>query len=301
VKRQIAELGEDKVVRRIIKSLPAAANLRVGPGDDCAVVGKTGDRSWQLLKTDCVIESVHFTRDADPKRVGWKALCRAISDIAAMGGTPAFALVTIALPRDLALSWLDGFYAGIRRAARRYGVAIAGGETARTPGPIFINVALTGEVEPRHCVLRSGGKPGDAIYVTGRLGGSLAGRHLDFTPRLTEASWLVRNFLPHAMMDLSDGLGTDLPRLAEASSCGFQFDRKAIPRNTGRSTDQAIGDGEDYELLLAVDPSLQTRLERAWRRKFPRLPLTCVGELIQPSRTRKPNTVRGFDHFAPAQ
>lgn len=301
MKRQLTELGEDQLVRRLIKGLPTAADVLVGPGDDCAVIGRPRDRTWQLLKTDCVIEDVHFTLETDPKRVGWKALCRAISDIAAMGGEPRHALVTIALPRNLKLQWIDAFYAGMRRAARRYQIAVAGGETARTPGPIFINVALTGEVERRHCVLRSGGKAGDAIYVTGRLGGSLGGKHLDFTPRVAEARWLASQFRPHAMMDLSDGLGTDLPRLAAASGCGFQLEQELIPRTAGTSTDQAISDGEDYELLFTISPALQSRLESAWRRKFSRLPLTRIGELIQPSPVRKQNTVRGFDHFAPTQ
>lgn len=299
MKRRIAELGEDQLVKRLIKSLPTAANVLVGPGDDCAVIGGARDRAWQLLKADCVIEDVHFTRDTDPKRVGWKALCRAISDMAAMAGEPAHALVTVAIPRDLELRWIDGFYAGVRKAARRFKVAIAGGETARSPGPIFINVALTGTVERRHCVLRSGGKIGDAIYVTGRLGGSLAGKHLDFAPRVSEAQWLAHHFRPHAMMDLSDGLGADVPRLAAASGCGFRLDRELIPRNAGVSPDQAISDGEDYELLFTVAPSMRSRLEAAWRQKFPRLPLTRIGELIQPSHPRKQNTVRGFDHFAP--
>ena len=216
-----------------------------------------------------------------------------------MGGAPSQALITIALPRDLELAWIVGFYKGAARAARRYKVSIAGGETARSPGVIFINVALTGTVERRHCVRRSGGKPGDTIYVTGRLGGSIASKHLDFAPRVSEAQWLARQFPPHAMMDLSDGLGAVLPRLAAASQCGFRLDRESIPVSRGASIDQAISDGEDYELLFTIAPAVRTRLETAWRRKFPRLPLTCIGELIQPSRTRKQTTVRGFDHFAP--
>jgi thiamine-monophosphate kinase len=301
VKRRLAELGEDRLVKRLTRRLPTLANVVLGPGDDCAVIGGPRDRVWQLLKTDCVIEGIHFTRDTEPKRVGWKALCRAISDIAAMGGEPAHALLTIALPLDLELPWIDAFYAGVRKAARQYRVAIAGGETARSPGPIFINVALTGNVERRQCILRSGGKPGDAIFVTGRLGGSPAGRHLDFVPRVIEARWLTNHFRPHAMMDLSDGLGADLPRLAAASACSYLLERELIPTTAGTSTDQAISDGEDYELLFAVAPSMRTGLESAWRRKFPRLPLTRIGQLIQPSQTRKPNPVRGFDHFTPAQ
>jgi thiamine-monophosphate kinase len=301
VKKRLAEVGEDRLVQRLTKALPASADVIVGPGDDCAVIGSPRDRVWRLLKADCVIEDVHFSRGTDPKRVGWKALCRAISDIAAMGGEPAHALLTIALPRDLELAWVDDFNAGVRKAARRFQVAIAGGETARSPGPIFINVALTGNVERRHCILRSGGKPGDAIYVTGCLGRSLAGHHLDFIPRLIEARWLAGQIHPHAMMDLSDGLGADLPRLAAASGCSFRLEPEWIPKKTGATIDQAISDGEDYELLFAVAPTMRTRLESAWRRKFPRVRLTRIGELIHPSRMQNSINVRGFDHFTPAQ
>jgi thiamine-monophosphate kinase len=301
VSKQLAELGEDRLVKRLMKGLPPGPDVIIGPGDDCAVIGRPRDRVSQLLKTDCVVENVHFTRDTDPKRVGWKALCRAISDIAAMGGEPGQALVTIAIPRELPLKWLDALYTGLRKAARRFHVAIAGGETARSPGPIFINVALTGSVERRLCVLRSGGEPGDVIYVTGHLGGSLAAKHLDFIPRIEEARWLAGHFRPGAMMDLSDGLGADLPRLAASSGCGFRIAPGLIPKTHGVSIEQAISDGEDYELLFTVNPSATARLEPAWRRKFPRLPLTRVGELLHPSIARKPTPIRGFDHFAPAQ
>jgi len=300
VSKRLAELGEDRLVKRLMKGLPVGSNVITGPGDDCAIIGRPRDRKLKLLKTDCVVEDIHFTRGVDSRRVGWKALCRAISDIAAMGGEPEHAVITIALPRDLDLGWVDGLYAGMRKAARRFGVGIVGGETARSPGPIFINVALTGTVERRHCVQRSGGEPGDAIYVTGRLGASAGGKHLDFIPRVNEAQWLTRHFRLHAMMDLSDGLGADLPRLAAASACGYRLEPASIPKNSGASVEQAISDGEDYELLFAVAPSAGSRIESAWCRNFPRLPLTRIGELVQPSKTRKSITARGFDHFAPA-
>ena len=207
--------------------------MLVGAGDDCAVIGRPRDARWQLLKTDAVVEGVHFLAAEDPQRVGWKALCRAISDIAAMGGVPAHALITLAAPPTTRVARVKALYAGLRKAARKYGVAIVGGETSRSPGPLFLNVALTGWVERQHCVLRSGGRPGDLLYVTGRLGGSLAGKHLDFQPRLEEARWLVSHFKPRAMMDLSDGLAADLPRLAAASHCGYVVDEERLPLNRG--------------------------------------------------------------------
>ncbi|HET6409992.1 MAG TPA: thiamine-phosphate kinase [Chthoniobacteraceae bacterium] len=299
--KRLVDVGEDWLVARLLKGLPGRADVLVGPGDDCAVIGRPRAKVWQLLKTDCLIENVHFTRKTEAKRVGWKALCRAISDIGAMAGQPAHALITLAMPNDLEVRWVDDFYAGLGKAARRFGVAITGGETARSPGPIFISVALTGQVERRRCVLRSGGQPGDAIYVTGRLGGSIARKHLDFIPRVAEARWISDRFKPTSMMDLSDGLGTDLPRLAGESGCGYRFAPGLLPRTKGCTIEQAISDGEDYELLFTVTPSVCSQLESAWRREFRRLPLTRIGELLQPSRTRKPATIRGFDHFAPAK
>jgi thiamine-monophosphate kinase len=178
-------------------------------------------------------------------------------------------------------------------------VSIVGGETSRSPGPAFVSVALTGEVERARCVRRSGGRAGDILFVTGRLGGSLSAKHLDFVPRLAEARWLTEHFHIRAMMDLSDGLAADLPRLAKASGCGCEISGESIPCNRGCTVAQALGDGEDFELLFAVQPRDAKRLETKWRRRFPGLPLTRIGVLTRSpaNRERKP-TAHGFDHFA---
>jgi len=299
----LADLGEDRLVAQLSSLLASGPSVRTGIGDDCAVLGPRNAPLWQLLKTDAVVEGVHFTPDTAPRRIGWKALCRPISDIAAMGGSPEHALVTIAARRDLPAAWLRALYRGIEAAARRFGVHVVGGETARSPGPLFLSIALTGSVPRPHCVLRSGGRPGDALYVTGRLGGSLAGHHLDFIPRLEEARWLVSNFKPRAMMDLSDGIGSDLPRLAAASHCGFHLDEEKVPRNPGCSLAQALGDGEDFELLFALPPRRCAALEAAWKTTFPRLPLSRIGALTPPTRATKRTphnapAAHGFDHFA---
>jgi thiamine-monophosphate kinase len=298
-KETLAGFGEDRLVAALTRHLVTGKEVRVGVGDDCAVIGGPRDACWQLLKTDAVVEGVHFLADEDLRRVGWKALCRALSDIAAMGGEPRHALVTLAVSPRRNVADVEALYAGLRRAARKFGVSIVGGETSRSPGPMFINVALTGEVERTRCVLRSGGRPGDALYVTGRLGGSLASRHLDFTPRLAEARWLVTHFRVRAMMDLSDGLAADLPRLAAASRCGFSLDRTAVPRTAGCTLEQALNGGEDYELLFALAPRDTARLEREWCRAFRRLPLTRVGALTRHSALgTRHSPPRGFDHFA---
>jgi len=284
--------GEDRLVGRWLRGLEAGGDVLVGPGDDCAVVRTT--RGPGLLKTDCVVEDVHFLRSQDPARVGWKALCRPLSDIAAMGGVPGQALVTVISPPDLDPAYWQAFYRGIRKAARRFGVAIAGGETSRQPQGIAVSVALTGSMDGVKPVLRSGGQAGDRLFVTGRLGGSAAGHHLDFLPRLAEGRWLAGSAGASAMMDLSDGLGSDLPRLARASGCGFRVDLAQLPLRPGVTAHQALTDGEDYELLFAL-PSRKAALLAGW--PFPNTPLTWIGELSPPGEVPD-SWPGGWDHFS---
>ncbi len=294
-------LGEERLIARLLRGHPVGPGVRVGPGDDCAVTARRGERVLTLLKTDAVVEGIHFTPGADFRRVGWKALARAVSDIAAMGGEPEQALITLALPPSLPVRQAEALYAGIYRCARRFGIGIAGGETTRSPdaadgsaGPVFISITLTGRVEKTHLVTRSGGQPGDVLFVTGQLGGSLSGKHLDFTPRLEEARWLCTHYRPRAMMDLSDGLGADLPRLARASGCGFRVEEGALPLTPGCTAAQAVGDGEDFELLFAMAPRRARALEHAW--PFATLPLTRIGVLTANLREHR-LTTHGYDHF----
>jgi thiamine-monophosphate kinase len=224
-------------------------------------------------------------------------MMRTLSDFAAMSGCPRYALVTLVTPTDRQASWISQLYRGLRRAADRFNVAIVGGETSSTSGPLMISVAVLGTVEKARCVLRSGGKPADILFVTGRLGGSRKARHLKFIPRIDEARWLTENFPIHAMMDLSDGLGADLPRLAKASGLGFEIDESALPRHRGCSVTEAINDGEDYELLLAASPNDARLLEQKWRRKFPRLLLTRIGRLNRKSQITNRKSFHGYVHF----
>ena len=287
--------AEDLLLGKILKGLPASEDLVLGPGDDCAVVRT--HRGLQLLKTDCIAEGVHFLRAHAPARVGWKALCRPLSDIAAMGGEPAHALITIFSPPDLDAGYWVEFYKGIRRAARKFGVSIAGGEMSRQPDGIAVSVALTGTVPGGRFVSRSGGRPGDLLFVTGRLGGSIAGHHLDFFPRLKEGRWLAATARANAMMDLSDGLGSDLPRLARASGCGFDVDLASLPLREGADITAALTDGEDYELLLAVSPDRAAVLTAKWKASFPRTPLSRIGVLDGTGRAPM-GWPGGWDHFS---
>jgi len=290
---KLNELGEDIVVGRLIKLLHVDNRVKLRAGDDCAVV-KNADK-LQLLKSDCVIEGVHFLLDADPKDVGWKALCRSISDVAAMGGKPLDALITVALPGELEFNWVKQLYIGLRRAACKFGVNLVGGETAKSPGPIFISVSLTGSVVGRKYVTRAGGKEGDWLFVTGRLGGAFNGRHLRFCPRVEHARWLIEGYPIHAMMDLSDGLASDLPRMAAAGGLGFDIDLGSIPCTPSFHLENALYDGEDYELLFAVPDSAKHRLEGAWKEKFPDLHLTAIGKLVKNGQRKF--AAKGYDHF----
>ncbi len=297
-----ARSGEDQLVATLLAQLPRADRadgVVAGAGqDDCAVVRPAGGKHWQLLKTDCVIEGVHFAPDAAPEQVGWKALCRPLSDLAATGGKPGYALVTLGLNPRATLDWATGVYRGIARAAREFEVTVVGGETASTTGPSFLSVCLTGTVRRGRCVTRGGGRPGDLLFVTGKLGGSLpSGRHLTFRPRLEEGRWLAANFPIRAMMDLSDGLAADLPRMARASGTGFVVERDRLPVTVGCTQVQALGDGEDYELLFALSPRRGARLQKAWSQTFPNLLLSAVGKLALPTVTLGLDGVSGYDHF----
>jgi thiamine-monophosphate kinase len=295
-------LGEERLLQKILSGFPSAPpDVICGPGDDCAVLKSGIARMWSLLKCDSVIEGVHFTPSAPLRKVGWKALCRAISDVAAMGGTPRFALVTLHAPGNTPWIHIRELYRGIHHAGKTFGVAVVGGETCSTPGPLTVSVTLTGSVLQKQCVLRSGASPGDWLCVSGRLGGSLeSGRHLTFTPRVREARWLVQHFKPTAMMDLSDGMAADLPRLARASACGVRLNEDAVPRHRGVSLHAALNDGEDFELLFTVAPRRWKPLEAEWNRQFPKTRLSCIGVMTPSTEGCQPANLfstGGYHHF----
>ena len=288
-------MGEDALIEAMLQHVPLAPGI-AGPGDDCAVIEGDGD-ALQLLKTDAMVEGVHWATETEAKRVGWKAVARVISDFAAMGGKPKEFLITLAMPKSTATDWATGLYQGIGDCLRQHGGVITGGETTSSPdgSPIVISASATGEVKRDQLTLRSGAKPGDALLVTGQLGGSIRGKHLDFTPRLAQADWLTSHFKPSAMMDLSDGLAKDLPRLAKASDCGFQIKHDTLPCSANCTSDQAIGDGEDYELLFAIGAEQLEALLEQWAQQFPELPLTAIGELCASGEGDQ--LEGGWDHF----
>ena len=294
---KLSDLGEDRLLERLLPKLGRNRSVVIGPGDDCAAVKSADPAQLCLLKTDCIVEGIHFATASGSVAVGWKAMARPLSDFAAMSGVPEFALITLIAPAKKSLAWVKNVYRGLEHSARAFRVVIVGGETSNTDGPAVISVSVTGYVEKDRMVTRSGGQVNDDLFVTGRLGGSLGGRHLKFIPRIAESRWLTENFSIHAMIDLSDGLGADLPRLARASGLAFQLEESTVPRNPRCSLRQAIEDGEDYELLFAISARHGARLMKHWRKKFPKLPLTRIGKLNSKFENRNSKLFRGYVHF----
>lgn len=294
----LRDIGEDALIAWLTRLVPLDPAPAAGPGDDCAVVDPGPSfESLQLLKADAMVAGIHFLADTPARSVGWKAAARVVSDFAAMGGKPERFLVTLALPVETRVSWVEDLYRGIGDCLETFDAVLAGGETSRVPegSAAVISIAATGSVRREHLVLRSTARPGQTLLVTGTLGGSLAGKHLAFNPRVREAEWLAANFKPAAMMDLSDGLAKDLPRLVEASDCGFRLVRESLPLSPGCSVEQALNDGEDFELLLAMDSSQVPALLGAWSVAFPEVPLTAIGRLVTTGEGEK--LVGGWDHF----
>jgi thiamine-monophosphate kinase len=298
---------ENELIRRIraVGPKPTSRNfgMRLGIGDDAALL--TPPPGYETILTcDWSLEETHFLRDKHPAdSIGWKCLARAVSDVAAMGGEPRCFLMSLALPRDLTGSWLSEFLGGLRRASRELHCPLAGGDTTRH-SKVLINITVVGEVRAGRAVLRSGARPGDMLCVSGRLGEADLGlqrlrsqnriskndpalkKHLYPEPRIALGRWLADNRIATAMMDLSDGLSTDLPRLCAASKVGTHLNAASIPtvripsRHGARNIDSlslALNGGDDYELLFTVSPGKARRLPPT----FQGVPLTAIGEITR--------------------
>lgn len=292
---QVSHTSEDDLIQKLTHDLVTMPEILTGVGDDCAVIEKD-TKAHTLLKTDTIVEFIHFTPQEDPERVGWKAAARVVSDFAAMGGQPEALMVTIILPPDTPTDWVVKLYNGIKAVSRKFRCSIVGGETSSTllGSPKVISISGTGTVEPHNLTLRSGGNATDLIYVTGTLGGSIRGKHLDFTPRVKEGKWLAKNIKPTAMMDISDGIAKDLPRLATKSKCGFEIFSSKLPLHHNCTPEQALTDGEDYELLFSIPEDSKDELESRWAKQFKDLRLTNIGRLTD----KEQDTLNGgWDHF----
>ena len=310
-------MNEFELISRLTRALPTNKSVVVGAGDDCAVLDVGLPDRLLLFKTDAVVEGIHFTPEIAPEKIGHKALGRCLSDIAAMAGTPLAALVTLALARNFEPDFVEAIYGGMNALARRHEVAIVGGETTSNPERTLISIALLGTVPRGKGALRSGAVAGDAIFVTGELGGSLAGKHLEFEPRLEEARWIAQHFSLHAMIDISDGLAGDLRHILKSSRVGAELLSTAIPisseaRRAGKAGSAAkppllaaLTDGEDFELLFTVASRDAVPLRDAWKKQFPNLELSCIGKItpgegitLRDKAGARPLTDHGYVHFA---
>jgi len=309
--------NENELLKKLKSHFIPHPELLVGPGDDCAITKPPAAGKHLVLKTDAVVEGIHFSSSDSATRVGRKALARCISDFAAMAANPRHALITLGLPETKEDDWVLDLYRGMGDLAAQFAISIAGGEiTATEKGDTFISVCLTGDIPEGGAITRSNARPGDAIFVSGRLGGSLLGRHLDFVPRLEEGLWIAENHEVHAMMDLSDGLATDLQRLLTQSGVGAELRAGSIPIHPdakARHRDStscppplaaALSDGEDYELIMVVPSSSAVILLDGWKNRFPETPITCIGKilkepglLIRDDKGVKPLQSHGYVHF----
>jgi thiamine-monophosphate kinase len=268
------------------RQTPADPRVRIGPGDDAAALALTPGAAC-LVTTDMLLEGSCFRlAEAGPRRVGRKAMAVNLSDIAAMAGRPLAAFVSAGLPRRGGRALAEELYRGLREVADAFDTAVAGGDTNSWDGPLVISVTLLGEATARGPVTRGGARPGDWLMVTGPLGGSILGKHLDFTPRVREALRLHELTDLRAMIDVSDGLAADVNHLCEESHCGAVLRAGTIPvsdaarvMKDGRPPlEHALGDGEDFELVFAVAPADGERLLRS--QPVPGVTLHHVGECL---------------------
>jgi len=301
--------NEDSILRKISDRFPSSSwkagqSIALGIGDDASLFrSKPGHET--ILTCDWFLEGTHFLRQQHPPdAVGWKCLARAVSDVGAMGGTPRCFLLSLALPQTHTGEWLDLFLGGLRRVSRKFQCVLAGGDTTRR-NETLINVTVVGEVPAGHAVLRSGARAGDLVYVSGRLGEAELGlrilqrskgaptkknpltkKHLYPEPRLALGQWLAKKGLPTSMMDLSDGLSTDLSRLCAASAVGALLEivkipnvqlPDAAPELSHDSLQLALHGGDDYELLFTVPPQKAMLLPNSFRG----VRLTAIGRITQ--------------------
>jgi thiamine-monophosphate kinase len=301
----------------------ARVGVIAGIGDDCSIVRVPAGHD-ALVTTDFSLEGIHFRREwHPPETVGHRCLVRGLSDIAAMGGEPIAGFLSLALPSKLSQTWVDGFMSGFLALARKFGVVLAGGDTASSPGGVLADVMLLGSCPKGRAILRSNARLGDRIYVTGELGGSAAALNLLYskgrklnpssfpehffpTPRIAVARMLREKRIAASMTDISDGLSTDLSHICEESRVGAQINEQAVPRaRIGKqpqtvALDFALHGGDDYELLFTARP--HTRVPRS----IAGVPLTEIGEITRNKRLflvgedgrRSKLNPRGWEHFS---
>jgi thiamine-monophosphate kinase len=311
--RSIAPLTEEEIIRRVVQALAEAAPaFPEGPGGDCAHLPTQGGRALRVSTIDSVLLGRHFDAACDGIRAGAKLVNRNLSDLAAAGAVPSDALLSLVLGKDVDAAWLADFAHGAGRAAAKAGLRVVGGDICRgAPGTFVGTLAVQGFAH--RLLTRRRCATGDAVFVTGELGGSLYGKHLDFTPRLAEGEWLCGQGEVTACTDLSDGLAKDLPGLLgpkhdariDVASLPLSAAALALAKADGKpASEHALQDGEDYELLFSVEADRADWLEASFRKAFPLTRLTRLGVVeagegvVRDLATGQPLQARGYGHFA---
>jgi len=315
--------GEKKLIRRIRQLASMGSAVVTGIGDDAAVL-QIPQGHQLLVTTDFSIENVHFRRDWHaPAVVGWRCLTRGLSDIASMGGEPLAAFLSLALCDDLSQEWVRRFLNGLMQLARKYEVSLAGGDTAQSDGGIQADIVVVGSVPKGKAILRSGAKAGDSIYVTGALGapamaldrlrrgvalGVERSRHFWPEPRLAVGQWLRRHGIPSAMIDISDGLSTDLGHICEESHVGAEIDANAIPRAyAGRGGHDLVGleyalhGGDEYEVLFTSSRHVPSTIEGVRVTKIGRITKKGGMRLVDQQGKKGAFHAQGWEHFSKSQ
>jgi len=302
-------MNELAFINYLTKTIKPKSGVIRGIGDDAAVIdiGKIGEHMGSpllLLASDMIIEGVHFRPDTDPFRIGWKAAAVNISDIAAMGGIPKYILMSVGVSKKRSGSYLKGIMKGAKAVADKFGAQIVGGDTNESKKTV-VDVAIVGVVEKKCVVRRDTARPGDLIFVTGRLGEGRY-KHLSFMPRVKEARLLARRFTPSSMIDISDGLCLDLTRVCDASGVGAVIFKGRVPvSDKARGLLDALEYGEDFELLFTVPASTAERLIKYVKvHDFPFV--TLIGAVVRREQGLRfvsegggvePIKPRGYTHF----
>ncbi|MFZ1918299.1 MAG: thiamine-phosphate kinase [Terriglobales bacterium] len=312
-------LGEKDLIRRIRGLAGGGSAVVTGIGDDAAVL-RIPPRHELLVTTDFTIENVHFHREWHrPEVVGWRCLTRGLSDIAAMGGEPLAAFLSVALGGDVPQKWVEAFLKGLLELAKKHKVPLAGGDTAQSAGGIQADIVVVGSVPKGQAVLRSGAKPGDGIYVTGQLGasamaldrlreglplGAERSRHFRPEPRVDIGRWLREKGIPSSMIDVSDGLSTDLEHICQESCVGVDIDVDAIPRaRAGRgegkfvALEYALHGGDDYELVFTSSRPVPSKVKGVSITRIGRTTASQKMRLIEAVGKINPLEARGWEHF----
>lgn len=247
----ISKVGEFGLIKRFRKAIKTDSSVIKGSGDDCAVL-RFDRNNYQLFTCDMIVEGVDFSSSENPYLIGRKAVAVSTSDIAACAGIPRYAVVSMGIPKNTKVEFIDKLFKGALDIANKYKINIVGGDISSAK-QLMLDVSMLGIVEKSKLVLRSGARKGDTIFVTGPLGGSIRGRHLRFTPRIKEARFLAENFKINSMIDISDGLAQDLGHILEQSKVSAAIHEILIPiSRQARNLAEALYMGEDFELLFTV-------------------------------------------------